>query len=204
MFTDKFIDCDVDDHYVIGSFISLTDLHSIHNMHSTNALTLSIDYMKKMLAHDKYDDVRYILECDKDTKIYINMMDNDGDSLLHMSIYIDKYSFAELLLECHANPNKLDKKKQSPIFRTIFTNNPSFIKLLKRYGADLNLTDEDGNSVLHLAVLMGNTVIIEELLKNNIDAHLKNNAGLFAMDYAKSFDSTVQCSIIKLFSTYLS
>ncbi len=198
-----FVDCDIDDHYVVGSFITPNDLHSIHNINGNDILTLSIDYLKKMLANVQYDDIRYILECDTETKIYTNMTDNDGDTLLHLAIYADKYDIAELLLTYQASPNKVDKMKQTPIFRTVFTNNSAFINLLTRYGADINACDDDGNTILHIAVLEGNIVIIEELLKNNINVHIQNNNGLYAIDYVSSCAHDKQNKIIKLFTNYV-
>jgi ankyrin repeat protein len=209
MFIDKplykpqavYVDCDIDDHYIVGSFISPTDLHSIHDINGDNVLTLSIDYLKKMLANNQTDDIRYILECDTETRIYTNMTDADGDSFLHLAIYADKYNIAELLLSFQASPHKSDKMKQTPIFRSVFVNNPAYIGLLVRYGADINACDVDGNTVLHIAVLENNIVIIKELLDHGANPHIQNNEGLYAIDYIRS--SEAQNKLIRLFTNHI-
>jgi ankyrin repeat protein len=97
-------------------------------------------------------------------KIDINMQDNDGDSPLHIAIFLANYDIIKILLENNANVNLVDKWGQTPIHRLYFClNNIDLFKILElliNHKCNFNKQDVNGNTILHLT--------LKQLIKLNI------------------------------------
>ncbi|XP_022972057.1 ADP-ribosylation factor GTPase-activating protein AGD3-like isoform X1 [Cucurbita maxima] len=80
------------------------------------------------------------------------MEDLDGCTLLHLACETGDISMLELLLQCGANINAIDSRRQSALLRCIVKGRTGFAKLLLSRGADPRAVNGDGKSPLELAV----------------------------------------------------
>src|SRR5947207_10646114 len=93
------------------------------NKNDNKMLCLTIDHFIKHISNSNLDELRFILESDKNNNYYINLSDKDNDTLLHFSVFANNYDITKLFLKYGANPNKCDNDGQSPIFRSVFCDN---------------------------------------------------------------------------------
>jgi len=169
------------------------------------SLSLTFDYLVKIISQSKFDEFQNILEQDKYNQNYIKIRDKEDDTLLHFAVFANNYDITQLLLTFDAKPNDYDKNKQTPIFRTVFCSDPSIIGLLCEYDANLNHKDDRGNTVLHIAVLVKNHNIITCLLEHGANTKIANNDNFYAIDYAviKKENTLIQDQyIVDLFQKY--
>jgi len=211
--TKTFIDFSTDDYYLSESNnnIDLTTYLNIINKEENiksniNVDQITIDYMVKQIVNKNVDHVKELLELDKEQNKIINMIDNDGESLLHISIFFGSYELTRLFLKYGAGPNKRNDDGQTPVFRIIFSSNEKLIGLLLEYGAILNIQDNDGNTPLHFAVLSKNYAIIKSLLEYGVDPLVHNKNDLVSFDFAVSkVDNTIvyDKKVMDIFSEYI-
>jgi hypothetical protein len=171
----------------------------------TNGLALTMNYFIKLISNSKVDEMREILEQDKQHNIYINMCDEDNDSLLHFSVFANNYEITKLLLKYGIDANKRDNDGQTALFRVVFGDNDKIIGLLLEYGAMIDIIDSDGNTALHIAVSTKNYLMIKSLLEYGAKTNISNKEHLLPIDYAvikKDNVISVDQSIIDLFNKF--
>ena len=128
-------------------------------------------------------------------KIDINMQDNDGDSPLHIAIFLANYDIIKILLDNNANVNLVDKWGQTPIHRLYFClNNTNLLKILElliNYKCNFHKQDVNGNTILHLTLkqLIKLNIKINNILKKFvlklkflIPNNIKNNENITITD----------------------
>lgn len=117
----------------------------------------------KLVANNDITELKKILSKNRD---FINIQDNDGDSALHISIFISNYEASKILINNGANLLIKDKWGQIPLHRICFTlkdkNTLKIINLILRDKEKniCNNVDKYNNTPLHL--------VIKYILKNNI------------------------------------
>lgn len=130
----------------------------------------------KLVANDDIEKLNFVL---KNNNSNVNIQDNDGDTPLHISVFLCNYRACEVLLKYNAFINLKDKWGQIPIHRICFCsseiNSIKIIKLFDDYQKKNNLNynifnfiDNFGNTPFHM--------VLNYLIKNNIkinNNHLK-------------------------------
>lgn len=117
----------------------------------------------KLVANNDITELKKILSKNRD---FINIQDNDGDSALHISIFLSNYEASKILINNGANLLIKDKWGQIPLHRICFTlkdkNTLKIINLILRDKEKniCNNVDKYNNTPLHL--------VIKYILKNNI------------------------------------
>jgi ankyrin repeat protein len=148
-----------------------------------------------LLFHVINKDVLKVIETLKDeTHKLLDKRNDDGETSLHISVFMSDYKISEILLSHGADPNAKDDNKQTPFHAVSFMNDKKFVNLMIKYGGDINSQDEYGNTPLHLAVVIKNNIMVKILLECKCDDSIKNTVDLTAKDYA--FDDK---KILKLF-----
>jgi hypothetical protein len=119
----------------------------------------------KHIANNNINNLQNLLKADKN--ININQQDKDGDTPLHISIFLSNVKITKLLLENNADPVLIDKWGQTPLHRICFClSNINTIEIIDLFiqkekveNLDLfNIQDNNGNTVLHL--------ILKHVIKN--------------------------------------
>ena len=124
----------------------------------------------------------------KNNKNNINIQDKDGDTPLHIAVFLCNYEIIKILLDNDANINIKDKYGQTPIHRLYFgikdDNINKIIKLLEQKNINFSTVDNLGNTVLHITlkqIIKFNTIltikhkIFINKLKSLIPNDIRNN-----------------------------
>ena len=119
----------------------------------------------------------------------INMTNEDGLSLLHMSVAYANRNFAEQLIGRGIDINAQDHRGQTPLHYAAIYQSDELTRLLLENGCRVDITDKHGNTPLWSAILHshGNYCIVGLILERGgrqvVD--LKNNHGRSPVDFAK-------------------
>ena len=144
----------------------------------------NIDFFIDLIAYSKIDEMRELLEKDKDEKKILKLIDKDSDSLLHFSVHANNYEITKLLLKYGADPNFRNNNGQSPIYRIVFASDEKLIGLLMEYGLQIDIQDKNGNTPLHIAVLEKKYSMVRSLLNYGANPVIRNNDKFLAIDFA--------------------
>ena len=155
----------------------------------------------EFVANNKITDIKKLIS-KKNTNI--NIQDNDGDTPLHIAVFMCNSDICEILLDNNANFNIKDKWGQCALHRICFCiNNINIFKIIYNFNkysslnSNLNIfnqIDNFGNTPFHLVIkyfLKNNTSINEHhikiinQLKNNTDCKIKNNENYSICDLLK-------------------
>lgn len=153
----------------------------------------------KLIANNNITQLKSIL---KNNYININIQDEDGDTPLHISVFLSNYKACEILLLNNASINLKDKWGQIPIHRICFSTQEEemikIINLFDKYQIKLNLksnifnyVDNLGNTPLHLVLnyfikndtkINNNQLKIIKKLKSLTDIKIKNKDNCTIID----------------------
>ena len=106
----------------------------------------------------------------------VNIIDNNGETLLSYSIKNKKEDICQLILSSKIlDLSYQDKMGNSYLHLAVMNKLEGVVKSLIEKGIYINMQNNDGNTPLHFAYIY-NTIPIIHILKNNhIDAQIKNN-----------------------------
>ena len=85
------------------------------------------------------------------------MVDDSGNSLLHIAISCGKYEAVELLIYNGANIEILNKDYNAPIHQCVLSNQPEILELLlAQKNCNVDLKSKNGGTALHWCALNDN------------------------------------------------
>ena len=109
----------------------------------------------KLIANQEKDKL-IILFNSKDYNLNINVQDIDGDTPLHIAVFMANYDIIKILLDYNANVDITDKWGQTPLHRLYFclksNNILKILQLLINHNCNFNKQDKNGNTILHLSL----------------------------------------------------
>jgi ankyrin repeat protein len=142
-----------------------------------------------IIIYNKIDLIDLFIE----KKCKIDIIDNDGKTLLFYAIKFNYYKMIEKLINIHYIGVPLielkDKSKNYPIHYAVFFNNIKIIELLVSKKININITDINGNTPLILSIKNKNKAIIKFLLDlPDINPNITNNQGHTALHIAANYE----------------
>lgn len=167
---------------IIKTLTSIILSNSNSNSNSNNYIEIS-DYINvnntfdstlfKLIANNNIKEIEKLIKNNKN--INFNVQDNDGDTPLHISIFLSNLNICEILLSNNVDIFIKDKWGQIALHRICFclnnSNTLNIIKLFENFSKKINKTnvfnvvDKFNNTPFHL--------ILKYLIKNNVT--LTNN-----------------------------
>ena len=109
----------------------------------------------KLIANNQKDKLKFILKNNQEN-LNINIQDKDGDTPLHIAVFLCNLDIIKILINHGASIQIRDKWGQNPIHRLYFgMNDVQIIKIIELFHANkanFNKKDNFGNTVLHLAL----------------------------------------------------
>ena len=105
---------------------------------------------------------------------YIDRLDKEGISLLHVATKKGYTEVVKLLAAAGVNVNKSDKNGETPLNMTSREGNTEVLKGLIASGADINQIIKDGQTMLHLAARKGNIRDVKLLLSKSADVNVQD------------------------------
>ena len=189
-----------------------------NNINNDNELTNTnnINHMNdklilfKLIANDNIDKLIEILDNNNNNNnlLNINIQDNDGDTALHIAIFLSNYNACRVLIQYNVNLYIKDKWGQTPIHRLCFAiENINIIKIIELINQKQKYCDEK-NNIFNICDKFNNTslhLVIKYILKNKIklnknilsvlhklisltDIELINNEGFTSKDLLDMLD----------------
>lgn len=128
---------------------------------------------------------------DADSKI--DMVDQDGRSILFIPIKYDYMELLEMLLTKNRDivgvsiVDLKDKNSNIPLHYAISFKNPKAVKLLLENDSDVNAIDERGQNSLHLSIYTRSLEIVQMILKRNININARTKTGETVLHIASNF-----------------
>lgn len=129
----------------------------------------------KLVANNNIKQLEHILK--NDNSVNINIQDEDGDTPLHLSVFLCNFKACEILILGGSLLNIKDKWGQIPIHRLCFcSDKPKAIKIISLfdiYQKKINLNNNIFNSLDNY----GNTpfhLLLNYLIKNNISINVEH------------------------------
>lgn len=172
MKSNNFIDITMDNYYLNPYKFMQKNLNifnkktlSKNNITNTNKFDKLIIF--KLIANNNIDKLNDLI--DNNTLLDINIQDKDGDTALHIAIFLSNYNACSILIKHNANIFIRDKWGQTPLHRLCFAlENKSTIKIIDLINENqlnnkdniFNSFDKFNNTPLHL--------VIKYLIKNKI------------------------------------
>lgn len=152
----------------------------------------------KLIANNKIDKLKNILKYNNN--IDLNIKDNDGDTALHIAIFLSNYNACEILIKNKVDIFVKDKWGQIAIHRICFCisdkNSIKIIDLIAKIKTTnnknvFNEIDKFNNTPLHLVLkyILKNKIYFDKnilLILNKLmtltDIHIKNNDNISCYD----------------------
>ena len=108
----------------------------------------------KLIANQEKE--KLVILFNSNNHFNINFQDDDGDTPLHIAIFMANYDIVKILLDNHANADITDKWGQTPLHRLYFCLNSNkilkILELLINHNCSFDKQDKNGNTVLHLSL----------------------------------------------------
>lgn len=144
----------------LTSIIMSSENHNIINKKESINTNMSLF---KLVANNKIDEIDKIVN---NNDVDINIQDNDGDTPLHIAVFMCNINICKILLDNNANVYIKDKWGQTALHRICFcigdTNIFKIINYFSKCSNDIfNVTDNFGNTPFHL--------VLKYMLKNSIN-----------------------------------
>jgi len=144
-----------------------------------------------VLSHNRWDLYEQLKQKKVKDERLANLLnlprDTDGETLLHISNEKD-LDIIEFALDCGANPNATNVKKQTPTMIAAGNGQLEVVKMLIKYKANLNAKDVDGKTVLHYSCIYNKPDIAKILYLNGADPLIKDKEDKTPADNCHSFD----------------
>lgn len=116
--------------------------------------------------------------------IFLDVQDDQGQSLLHYAIRGNALDVVFYLLDNKINPNMASSRGETPIFEAIRKGKIDIVIGLIKHYATINIKNSIGETPLHLACQKGSLQLINLLIENNADIFALNNKGESIIFYA--------------------
>lgn len=116
--------------------------------------------------------------------IYLDVQDEQGQSLLHYAIRGNASDVVFYLLDNNINPNIASNRGETPIFEAIRKGKIDIVISLVKHFALINVKNSIGETPLHLACQKGSIQLINLLIENGADIFSLNSRGESIVFYA--------------------
>ena len=106
-----------------------------------------------------------------------NIFDQQGNTVLHLSIFKRFFNISQLLIESGSEINVGNNKGETPLYCAVLDKNVVGVKLLLKNNADTNIQDRSGNTPLHRSTLEGFSDISRLLIDSGCKINGRNSDG---------------------------
>lgn len=128
--------------------------------------------------------------------ISLNTPNEDGETLLHLSVSFDEPELTAFFLKNGLNPNARDKRGWTPLHECCHNNRPPIhARLLIQAGADVNSLNDRRETPLHLIASHGGE-ILGLLVKAGAKLNARDREGRTALVYAASDGSPADVKLL--------
>lgn len=120
--------------------------------------------------------LKLLLNKFKNPQPNVNLVTNNGSSVIHLSVSKNNYEMVKFLIEeCNASCDIKDKNGQSPLHRASSSGLIKIIEFLNDHNVDINDVDKNGWTPLHHALSECNGDAAVLLVKLGANTEIKDN-----------------------------
>jgi ankyrin repeat protein len=132
-------------------------------------------------------------------KVDINLIDEDGQNLLHEAVSFNNTLLGKELITRKINVNHKDGNSQTPLHYIANKKETELALLILNGGGDLNIEDKYGNQPLWTAVFnaRGDYKIVKQFMNFSPDINHKNRNDKSPLDFAQQISDQSLISILK-------
>jgi len=130
--------------------------------------------LQSALLYKHYDSADFLYS---KGAIIDNRANNDGVTLLHVSVIAEFPDFVQKCINNDLDVNYSQKDGYTPLHFAAMIGNTSIVKILLDKGANVHSKDKDGNTPLHIAA-QKHIELLRLLISKYDSLDLKNNAGM--------------------------
>ena len=125
---------------------------------------------------------------DLKTLVDLNIILEDGETLLTTAVTYQRFEMTEILVENGGSVYKANRKKESPLMVAAKIGNEELVRLLISLGSKTDYKDINGNTALHLAILGKFETVALYLINSNTNIDITNNENQTALKLAEKMD----------------
>lgn len=122
------------------------------------------------------------------TQIDLNIILEDGETLLTTAVGLDRFQMVEILIENNASVFRANKRKETPLMVAAKNGLEDLVRLLMTLGSKTDYKDQDGNTALHLSILGKFETVALYLINSSINIDITNNNNQTALKLAELND----------------
>jgi len=125
---------------------------------------------------------------DLKTLIDLNIILEDGQTLLTTAVQYQRFEMTEILIENNASVYKANKRKETALMVAAKIGNEELVRLLISLGSKTDFKDVDGNTALHLSILGKFESIALYLINSSTNIDITNNENQTALKLAEKME----------------
>ncbi|ARE67259.1 SWPV2-ORF040 [Shearwaterpox virus] len=146
--------------------MNTTNHEECSKTYDTNMLTVL-----KAISNKQYNIIKSLIK--KDINVNRLLTSYSNEIYKHLDI-----TLCNILIECAADINIIDKNNRTPLFYAVKNNDYDMVKLLLKNGANVNLQDSIGYSCLHIAGIHNSNIeIVDALISYKPDLNSRDWVG---------------------------
>ncbi len=154
--------------------VETSTIEETHQEIQAAIIANDIDTFKRLLDLKTFIDLNIILE--------------DGETLLTTAVQYQRFEMTELLIENNASVYKANKKKETALMVAAMKGFEELVRLLISLGSKTDYKDVNGNTALHLSILGKFESIALYLINSNTNIDITNNENQTALKLAEKMD----------------
>ncbi|MGL4624559.1 MAG: ankyrin repeat domain-containing protein, partial [Culicoidibacterales bacterium] len=131
------------------------------------------------------------------TEIDINIINQDGDTPLHLAVMQEDTTILQLLLKAGANIESENEQQETPLFTAIHYHNAKAIGMLLAKGANVHWQNDDGDTPLHVAIMQQNVATVSQLLAAQANPLIENDLEQSAIELAEYLPNVLIKQMLK-------
>ncbi len=146
---------------------------SSNNIFTNTSVQLKSNAIFRLIANNNINELQYVLA---HNNINLNNQDEDGDTPLHIAVFLCNYDACKLLIKSGSNIFIKDKWGQTPLHRICFCIDENNIFQIIELFENCQYANSN-NSVFNVVDNFGNTpfhLILKYFIKNNIEISNKH------------------------------
>lgn len=133
------------------------------------------------IKSNQIDFLKYII---KQTKRYVNELDNQSNSMIHVACDLGFSNITDFLLECNHNIHFKNNQKETPLFKAVKSGSLETVQILLNRGAYLDIKNKFGETVIDISARLDNRLMNQLLLDFLQSSQYKKNIKKYPLRYA--------------------
>ncbi len=143
------------------------------------------ELLAAIIAND-FEKFKKLLE--SKSQIDLNVILDDGETLMTTATRLNRFQMVELLVENNASVYKANSRKETPLMVASKNGFEDLVRLLVSLGSKTDYKDNDGNTALHLSIINKFEAIALYLINSKANIDITNNENQTPLKLAEIYN----------------